>query len=126
MRTEVIIPIIIYFVVPFLAFLLLIGLIWKMMAESIEKPPIIALSISLMNYSVLLILGLTSIFWKWSGMASIGSAYQFTLAPILMAFVSYRYYKKKELSFYHLLSYRSGIFYFLAIPVLFGLIYVFK
>ncbi|MGB0430248.1 MAG: hypothetical protein ACPGLV_07215 [Bacteroidia bacterium] len=97
-----------------------------MKAKNIEQPPIIGLAVSIMNYSVLLILVLTSIFWKWSGMVSIGSLYQFTIAPLLMSLVAYRTYKKKELSLYHLLVYRSGIFYFLAIPVLFGLVYIFK
>ena len=70
------------------------------------------------TYGGLLMVTLTALFWKWSGMASLGTFYLILGAPIVMGIIGYRNHKNKELSKYHMLTYKTGLLYFLIAPLI--------
>jgi hypothetical protein len=64
-----------------------------------------------MTYGGLLLVILTSIFWYWSGMASLGCLFLVAPAPILMLIIAYKNYKLRSISLYHRLVYMFGMVY---------------
>ncbi|NQY29899.1 MAG: hypothetical protein HRT69_10545 [Flavobacteriaceae bacterium] len=120
--TEIIIAVTIHLIIPLTALIMYLGLVRKMKSEKIENPPTIDLFLTFATYGGLLLVTLTTLFWKWSGMASLGSFYLILGAPIVMGIIAYRNSKKKELSIYHLRTYKAGLLYFLITPITFGLL----
>ena len=60
-------------------------------------------------YGVALILMLTTLFWKWSGMASIGAFGLISFGSLLMIGISIINFKKKNVSVYHKFSLYASI-----------------
>jgi hypothetical protein len=115
--TEIIIAITIHLVIPLTGLLFYLGLIRRMKREKTNNPPTIDLFLTFATYGGLLLVTLTTLFWKWSGMASIGTFYLIIGAPIIMGIVAYRNYKNRHLSKYHLRTYKSGLLYFIIAPL---------
>jgi hypothetical protein len=88
-----------------------------MKKEEVTNPPCIELLLIFVTYGGLLLVALTSLFWKWSAMASLGSFYLILGAPIIMGIIAYRNYGKRELSKYYLWTFWSGLLYFVIAPV---------
>lgn len=121
---QIIIAIIIHLIVPIIGIIFFIDLIRKMRFEKIENPPIIDWFLIFATYGGLLLVVLTTLFWKWSGMASIGTLYLIIVAPVIMGIISYLNYKKKSISKYHNWVYKISISYFIIAPIIiFILIY---
>lgn len=114
---EIIIATLIYFIIPFIGVFMYSKLIRKMNFEKIVKPPKIDLFLIFLNYGGLLLIILTSLLWKWSGLASLGAFYLILIAPILMLITAYRNYKNKELSKYHLIIFRLSLLFFTIVPL---------
>ena len=124
--SETIIAVIIHLAIPLTGLLVYIGMVRKMKNEKISTPPIIDLFLAFATYGGLLLVILTTLFWKWSGMASLGSFYLILVAPIIMGIISYKNYKNKKLSIYHLWVYKTGLSYFLIAPLTFLLLLIFE
>ena len=107
----------IHLVIPLLGLLLYLGLIKKIKNERVKDPPTIDMFFIFTTYGGLLLLALTTFFWKWSGMASIGASYLVLVAPLIMGSTAFRNYKNKRLSKYHVLAYKIGLLYFLIAPL---------
>ena len=121
---EILTAIIIHLLVPFVGLLSFIFLIRKIKMEKINNPPIIDFFLIFATYGGLLLVMLTTFFWKWSGMASLGAFYLILGGPIVMGAIAYRNYKNKGLSKYHMLAYKAGLFYFLITPLTFGILLI--
>ena len=119
-KEEIIVFLIIHIFVPLAGLLYFLWLINRMKKEEIQKPPIIDLFIVFANYGVLILIILTSLFWHWSAMASLGTFYLYLLAPIPMGIIAYRNWKRRKISKYHKWAYILGLAY-----LIFILAYVF-
>lgn len=80
--------------------------------EEIPNAPSLELFFVFGTYGVMLILILTSLMWRWSGMASLGAFAAMSLGPLIMGAIAYSTYKNRELSKYHKLTYQLSIAYF--------------
>lgn len=103
----------IHLVTPMIGLIFYLRLLQKIKIENVEDPPIIDLFLTFATYGGLLLIILTTIFWEWSAMASLGPFYLFTLGPIVMGVIAYRNYKKRNVSKYHEWTYQAGKAYFL-------------
>lgn len=114
---EIIIALTIHLFLPLIGLFYFIRLRAKMKKEEIQNAPIIELFIIFATYGGLLLVILTTLLWKWSGMASLGSFYLILGAPIAMGIIAYRHRKSKKDSKYHKWTYLSGILYFIITPL---------
>jgi hypothetical protein len=79
--------------------------------QRIERPPVVPLFIICATWGGLLMVVLTVLFWRWSGMASLGFFYLVLVAPLVMAVLAVVLYRQRRLSTYHLGSFvASGIY----------------
>jgi len=86
-----------------------------MLHEHVVDPPYTSLFLLFVMYGGLLLIISTAAFWEWSGMASIGLAFNVVIAPVIAGLIAWRYRNSKQASPYHLAVYRGGIGYFLAL-----------
>lgn len=100
MSEEYIIPIFIYFLLPLIGLWLYLMLVNKMQQQE-ERPPVISLFIVFAVYGGSLQMILTALFWKWSGLASLGAIFLFLIAPLLMIGIAINNWNKKTNSVYH-------------------------
>ena len=114
---EIIIALTIHLLLPLIGLFYFIRLRTRMKKEEIQNAPIIELFIIFATYGGLLLVVLTTLLWKWSGMASLGSFYLILVAPIAMGIIAYRHRKTKKDSKYHKWTYLSGILYFIITPL---------
>lgn len=115
--SEIIIALTIHLLLPLIGLFYFIRLRTRMRKENIQNAPIIELFIIFATYGGLLLVILTTLLWKWSGMASLGSFYLILGAPIAMGIIAYRHRKTKKDSKYHKWTYISGISYFIITPI---------
>ena len=72
---------------------------------------------------------LTTLFWQWSGMASLGTFYLILGAPILLGLIANNLKKIRNNSKHHQWIYKLSISYFVIAPITFLLlisIYILK
>ena len=121
---EIIITLTIHIFLPLIGLFYFIRLRARMKKEEIQNAPIIDLFTIFATYGGLLLIVLTPLIWKWSGMASLGAFYLIFVAPIAMGVISYRHRKTKLNSQYHKWTFLSGILYFAIAPVTFLILYI--
>ena len=92
--------------------------------KNILNPPIIEIFILFSTYGGLLLVTLTTLFWQWSGMASLGTFYLIIGAPICMGIIIYRVKKIKYISKYHSRTYLAALLYFAIAPATFFLLFL--
>jgi hypothetical protein len=109
----------IHLITPALGLIGYIFLIKKILKGSIENPPLIDLFFIFSMYGGILMIILTSIFWKWSAMASLGAFFLAIPGLIIMCFIALRNYKIRHVSIYHRLSFGSGLAYCIMITLTF-------
>ncbi|MDH6308631.1 fatty acid desaturase [Dysgonomonas sp. PFB1-18] len=100
MDTIYVIPILIYFVIPIAGLVLYIKLVTKMQFE-VDSVPYIRLFFLFFIYGGLLLIILTGIFWKVSGLLLISIFFLLFIAPIITSIITLFTYRKRELSVYH-------------------------
>ena len=123
---ELVRAILVNFVVPLADVKIFLSLRERMLEEHIERPPVIALFIIFTTYGGLLMIVLTVLFWRWSGMASIGLFYLVLVAPVAMTVLAVILYRQRRLSSYHFVSFvASGVYPCLVVPtvVLYRVVY---
>jgi hypothetical protein len=118
--TEIITAIIIHLVVPLIGIYYFIKIVKRMKVEQLENPSFKELFLIFATYGGLLLVTLTTLFWKWSGMASLGIFYLILIAPIIMGVIAFRNSKKQNESIYHKWIYRVSLLYFLIAPIIIG------
>ena len=114
---EVIIFITIHLVIPLLGLLYFLHLRKRMNSNNVLNAPTIELFLIFATYGGLLLLTLTTLFWKWSGMATLGAFYLILGGPIIMGIIAYRHRQTKTISKYHKLTYLFGLSYFVVAPL---------
>ena len=121
-ESEIIIALLIHLFVPVAVLAWFLKLKNDMGNEKIENAPVIDLFIIFGTYGGLLIVVLTTIFWEWSGMASLGAFYLILIAPVVMGLIAYKNSQRKKNSKYHSWTYLSGLLYFVIAPITFILL----
>jgi hypothetical protein len=116
---DIIIAFLIHLVIPLIGLLYFLKISIQMKKEKIVAVPLISLFIIFATYGSLLLIMLISVFWRWSGMASLGMLYLILGAPILMGLIAFRYQKKKGISKYHNWTFISSACYFVIAPITF-------
>jgi hypothetical protein len=124
MTMKIIIAITIHFLIPLTGLLLFLRLKKKMVSDKIINPPLVDTFIIFATYGGLLFVTLTTFFWEWSGMASLGTFYLILGAPIAMGIMAYRQFKNKEISKYHKYTFKLGLLYFVIAPLTFLVLYL--
>lgn len=122
--TEIISALTIHFILPLTGLLWFLRLRERMKTENIPNPPTTALFLIFLTYGGLLLVILTTKFWFWSGMASLGTFYLILAAPIIMGIIAYRHRKTRAVSKYHNRTFLSGLLYFVIVTVIFVLFLV--
>ena len=123
---EIIIALTIHLILPLTGLLYFLRLKKQLKKENIPNAPTTELFIIFSTYGGLLIVVLTTLFWQWSGMASLGFFYLILGAPIVMGLIAYRHKQTKTISKYHYWTYLSGLLYFAIAPVTFGILLLFS
>lgn len=121
---DTVIALIIHLLVPAIGIGLYLWLLSKMSDENITNPLIIELFIVFATYGGLLIVILTSLFWEWSGLASLGTFYLIIGGPIAMGLIAYLNYKRRKESKYHKWTFLSGLLYFIVAPLSFAILFL--
>ena len=111
--------IVIHLLVPLAGIIYFIAVIKKIKKENVVNAPTFELFIIFSTYGGLLLVALTTLFWQWSGMASLGTFYLILGAPIVMGIIAYRNRRTKSISKYHTWTYNFGLYYFLIAPITF-------
>ncbi|MFN3195658.1 MAG: hypothetical protein ACE364_06915 [Chlorobiota bacterium] len=124
--TEIIIAITIHLVIPLIGFIAFLKVRKNIKKANIEDSLSTNLFLVFATYGGLLLIVLTNLFWRWSAMASLGMFYLILVAPFIMGFIAYKYYKQKEVSIYHLRIYKAGCMYFVILLSVFGLPFFFQ
>jgi FtsH-binding integral membrane protein len=122
--TEILTAIVIHLIVPLIGLVLFLRLRNKMTKEKIANPPTVELFIIFATYGGLLLVTLTSLFWKWSGMASLGTFYLMLGAPVVMGLIAYRNYKLRHESKYRDWTFKSGLLYYVITPLTFAVLVI--
>jgi hypothetical protein len=108
---------IIHLVVPLIGLFFFFRLKWNMKKEKIQNPPVIELLSIFVTYGGLIMVVLTTLFWQWSGAASLGMFYLVLGAPIVMGAIAYGLYRIKEESKYHKWIYNLALLYYAIAPI---------
>ena len=123
---ELIIASIIHLVIPFAGLIFYLNLIRKIKKEKISSPPYISLFLIFATYGGLLLMTLTILIWEWSAMASLGTFLLIFEAPIAMGIIAYQNYKIRSTSKYHVLTYKSALYYFIIAPIAIFITFIFE
>jgi hypothetical protein len=97
--------------VPLSGLLVFFRLLHSMRVAKIDRPPVIPLFLIFATYGGWLMIGLTLLFWFWSGMALLGLIYLIFIAPIIMTILAVRLFLDRGVSRYHYGSFvASGVY----------------
>lgn len=110
---EIAVATLIHVVIPASGLRLYLWLRNRMLTAGIPDPPIIPFLILFATYGGWLLVILTSLFWYWSGMATLGLAYLMFIAPVLMLALAVRSYKHRNLSSFHCGAFVASAIYIL-------------
>lgn len=120
---EIIIALVIHLIIPLIGLVCFLLLMKQIKDKSIPNAPPVPLFLIFSTYGGLLLVTLTDLFWKWSGMASLGTFYLILVAPIVMGSIAFQYRQKRNISKYHNWTYLSGLLYFIVAPMTLGLLF---
>ncbi len=121
---EIIIALMIHLIIPILGLFYFLRLKNQMKNENIENPPVKELFLIFATYGGLLLVLLTTLLWKWSGLASLGIFYLIFGAPIVMGIISNKYKHSRMISKYHNCVFITGISYFAIAPITFFILFL--
>lgn len=89
------------------------------------NPPVAEIFLLFFTYGGLLMVAYTTLFWEWSGAASLGVFYLLLGAPIVTLVIALRQFKKRSISKYHKWSYYLALLYLGITPLFFAALYFF-
>jgi hypothetical protein len=96
---------------PLLGVLVYVLLCRRMQRANIQSPPGVQYALLFLTYGGWLLVLLTSLFWEWSGMASLGVFYLVLAAPFIMAGAAFSLRRSYGLSVFHRVAFISSIVY---------------
>lgn len=97
--------------VPALGLYAYVRLLQRIEAEGIAPPPAWPLFFLFVAYGGWLVIGLTVLFWEWSGMASIGTGMLVAVWPLVLLGVAVASYRTRERSRYHRAAFWASALY---------------
>jgi len=101
----------IHVLVPLLGLTVFALLCRRMQRTHIQSPPFLSYFVLFATFGGWMMVCLTTLFWRWSGMASIGVALLFLVAPFLIAGVAINLRNRQTLSAFHRSAYFASIAY---------------
>lgn len=113
--SELITAVVIHFILPVLGIVYYTILLKNMKKANIQNPPVIALFLAFFVYGGLFMIILTTLFWYWSAMASLGLIFILFVAPFIMLGLTIYYLLKRNVSNYHKLTFYLASLY---IPII--------
>lgn len=114
---DLFIVIFIYLIVPFLGLMAYILLVRKMLNEHFPNPPYLSYFFCFFLYGGILQILLTGLFWRWSGLASLGAGFLVFLGPIIMGLIISNTRKKRKLTIYHNYAFKLARNYIIVITI---------
>lgn len=94
-------PTVLHILIPTLGLFGFMLLVQHIRSQNIPEPPLIPLFTLFVLFGGLLQVIFTELFWKWSGMASIGLTFLVTAGPVLALVLFFRGRKISHRSKYH-------------------------
>lgn len=116
--TELFTLVFIHLILPIAGIVAYIRLLRKMRREQVSDIPKISLFMLFFIYGSVLTVILTGLFWKWSGMSSLGLAFLTFVAPIIFSIIAWQQRNHTGISSYHLILYRMALVYLVGEAVL--------
>jgi hypothetical protein len=110
--SEIIIAITLHLLVPAMGVVAYLILCRRLLANGASPMFLAQLFLLFVCYGGALLVFLTSFFWYWSGMASLGAFFLILAAPILLAPVLFSLWKQQARSLAHRLAFRACVGYF--------------
>ena len=121
---SVIVGIAIHVFLPIAGIVAFVQLVKRMQREAVPEPPILSLFLLFACYGSLLLVVLTTLFWEWSGMASLGVFALAFGAPFVTGYIAMSYSPYKQISVYHAWTFRLAVaFTFLALILAMAMIF---
>src|SRR5258706_13631645 len=99
------------FLVPLLGVIIFALLCRRMRRMDVQSPPFFSYFVLFATFGGWLVVCLTAIFWKWSGMASLGVFSLILVAPFVTAGVAFSLRNRRDLSGFHQSAYMASITY---------------
>jgi hypothetical protein len=99
------------FLVPLLGAMAFVFLCRLMRQTQIQSPPFFAYFILFATFGGWLMVCLTTLFWKWSGMASLGVFFLILVAPFVTAGAAFNLRSRRVISRFHWSAYAASIAY---------------
>lgn len=90
----------------------------RMRSSGVPDAPEGQMFLVFFNYGGWLLVLLTALFWRWSGVATAGIMYLLVIAPWLMAGVAVQTFPRRALSSYHVVAFWAACIYVAAMCVL--------
>jgi hypothetical protein len=97
--------------VPLLGLIVFVLLCRWMNRANIQSPPYVQYAFLFLSYGGWLMVLLTSLFWEWSGMASLGVFYLVLAAPFVMAGAALSLRRSYVMSVFHRVAFIASITY---------------
>jgi hypothetical protein len=94
-----------------------------MQRENVPSPPALALFAIFATYGGLLLVILTTLFWVWSGAASLGTFYLILGALVVMGIIAWHFHGKQALSLYHRATFNAAMWYYAIGPISLGALF---
>lgn len=101
----------IHLVIPIIGIIVFLLLKRKMNTEKTPHAPTLQLFLIFGTYGIVIILLLTSLMWKWSGMASLGAIASVSIGPAIMVGTAFSTFNERNLTKYHKLTFWLSIAY---------------
>jgi hypothetical protein len=108
---DVVTSTLIYLVFPLGGLIVYLWFCQRMKDGGVASPPIWAYFILFFTYGGVIQLIFTKLFWVWSGMATLGSAYLLFIAPLVLLFTTILLLPKKKFSRFHQIAYLASLSY---------------
>ena len=99
------------FLVPLLGVIIFALLCRRMRRSHVQSPPFFSYFILFVTFGGWLIVCLTALFWKWSGMASLGVFSLVFVAPFVTAGVAFGLRTRRAVSGFHRNAYIASVAY---------------
>jgi hypothetical protein len=99
------------FLVPLLGVIVFALLCRRMRRTHVQSPPFFSYFVLFATFGGWLMACLTALFWKWSGMASLGVFSLILVAPFVTAGVAFSLRNRRDLSGFHQSAYMVSITY---------------
>jgi hypothetical protein len=111
--SEIIIAITLHLLIPAMGVVAYLILCRRLLAGRASPMFLAQLFLLFVCYGGALIVFLTSLFWHWSGMASLGTFFLLLAAPILLAPVLFSLWMQQDRSLAHRLAFRACVGYYI-------------